>query len=81
MNMEITIAKTFCDFRHNVFKKTAIFFWPFYIRILAINYEKSLATLSRTSKLNHYVQAVKSEDFFSIMKKQYIYKMKNLLVW
>jgi len=43
MDMEITIVKTFCDFGHNFFKKQP--FWPFFIRILAISYEKNLATL------------------------------------
>jgi len=46
MNMEIIIVKTFCDFGHNVFKKQP--FWPFFIRILAISYEKNLATLRNT---------------------------------
>jgi len=43
MNMEITIVNTFCDFVHNFFKKQP--FWPFFIRILAISYEKNLETL------------------------------------
>jgi len=41
--MEITIVKTFYNFGHNFFKKQL--FWPFFIRILAISYEKNLATL------------------------------------
>jgi len=44
MNMEITIIKTFCDIGFNLFKKQL--FWPFFIRILAISYEKYLATLN-----------------------------------
>jgi len=46
MNMEITIVKTFCDFGHNFFKKQ-----PFFIRSLAISYEKNLATLFRARPL------------------------------
>jgi len=43
MNMEIIIVKIFCDFGDNVFKKQP--FWPFFIRILAISYEKDLGNM------------------------------------
>ena len=43
MKLEINLVKT-CNFGHKVFKKQP--FWPFFIRILAISYEKYLATLS-----------------------------------
>jgi len=43
MNMEITIVKWFRDFGHNFFQKTAIL--AIFIGILAISYEKNLATL------------------------------------
>jgi len=43
MNIEITIVKTFCDFGLNFFKQQPL--WPFFIKILAINCEKNLATL------------------------------------
>jgi len=45
MNIEIVIVRKFCDFGHNLKKQP---FWPFFIRILAINCEKNLSTLEWT---------------------------------
>ena len=41
MNIEITIVKTFCDFGHDLKNNH----FSIFIRILAISYEKKLATL------------------------------------
>jgi len=46
MNKEITITNILL-FWPSFFKKQP--FWPFFIRILAISYEKNLATLGSTA--------------------------------
>jgi len=51
MNMDIAIVKTwYCDFGHNFFKKQP--FWLFFIRILAISYEKIWQPCSGTRLWN-----------------------------
>jgi len=62
--MEITTVKTFYDFGHNFLKNQP--FWLFFIRILAISYEKNLATLVPLTPLlpNPFFQKVGAKRFW-----------------
>jgi len=64
--MEITTVKTFYDFGHNFLKNQP--FWLFFIRILAISYEKNLATLVPLTPLlpNPFFQKVGAKRFLAI---------------